>query len=73
VCRLLSIASVARPVRTHCRASFACVARLAACCSRMSRVSRMSITGVAASARDNKLFSRINTHVNNVNSSYHIF
>jgi hypothetical protein len=36
-------------------------------------VSRVDHVCRAASARDNKLFSRINTHVNNVNSSGHIF
>ena len=36
-------------------------------------VSRVDHVCRAASARDNKLFSLINTHVNNVNSSGHIF
>jgi hypothetical protein len=38
--RLVSFASVARVVRTRCRAPFACVARLAACRLRVSHVVR---------------------------------
>jgi hypothetical protein len=41
--------------------------------SRVARISRVDHVCRAASARDNKLFSRINTHVNNVNSSGLIF
>jgi hypothetical protein len=36
--------------------------------SRVTRISRVDHVCRAASARDNKLFSLINTHVNNVNS-----
>ena len=36
--RRVSFASVARVVGTHCRVLFACVGRLAACRSRVSRV-----------------------------------
>jgi hypothetical protein len=50
------------------RVPFTHVARLAAHRSRVSRVSCR-----VASARDNKLFLLINTHVGNVNSSGHIF
>jgi hypothetical protein len=39
--RRVSFASVARVVRTPCRVPFACVARLAACRSRVSRVVRV--------------------------------
>jgi hypothetical protein len=41
--------------------------------SRVARISRVDHVCRAASARDNKLFSFINTHVNNVISSGHIF
>ena len=51
-----------------CRVPFArVVTRRVRASSRDDHVCR------AASARDNKLFSLINTHVNNVNSSGHIF
>jgi hypothetical protein len=46
--------------RSPCRASFA-------------RISRVGGTGRTTSARDNKLLSLTNTHVNNVNLSGHIF
>jgi hypothetical protein len=46
--------------RSPCRASFA-------------RISRVGSTGCTTSARDNKLLSLTNTHVNNVNLSDHIF
>jgi hypothetical protein len=41
--------------------------------SRVTRISRVDHVCRATSARDNKLFSFINTNVNNVNSSCHIF
>jgi hypothetical protein len=46
-----------------------------ACCRRglFARISRVDHVCRAASTLDNKLFSPINTHVNNVNSSCHIF
>jgi hypothetical protein len=50
-----------------CRAS--CCALLA----HVAHISRVDHECHAASARDNKLFSLINTQVNNVNSSGHIF
>jgi hypothetical protein len=40
------------------------------CCARRRRAVRVCRE---TSARDNKLFLLINTHVNNVNSSDHIF
>jgi hypothetical protein len=52
------------------RVLFTCVARLVAHVARISRVNHVCR---AASARDKKLFSLINTHVNNVNSLGHIF
>jgi hypothetical protein len=68
------------------RAMFVCVARavlachaygscVMSCCSRHSRVSvaHAIFAYRALSARDNKLFSLIITHVNNINSSGHIF
>ena len=58
--RRVSFASVMRVVRTRCRAPFAGI-------SRVNHVCR------ATFERDIKLFSRINTHVNNVNLSGHIF
>jgi hypothetical protein len=39
----------------------------------LPRVVSACLVGRAASARDNKLFSLIDTHVNNVNSSGRIF
>ena len=65
---------------TSCRTRTVCVpqccfARVVACRSRVSRVllSRVVHFCRAVSARDNKLFSLINTHVNNINLSGHIF
>jgi hypothetical protein len=54
-----------------------CVVRSRACCF-ACRVSRVLLSRVihfcrAVSARDNKLFLLINTHVNNVNLLGHIF
>ena len=54
---------VARLSRVSCRALLTHVAR----------ISYVDHGYSAASARDNKWFSIINTHVNNVNSSGHIF
>jgi hypothetical protein len=51
---------VVRVCHASYHASFACI-------SRVDHVSH------AASAHDNKLFSHINTHVNNINSSGLIF
>ena len=68
--------SGARVVRARC---FAVIrvpfARHRHSLARSCRVfgSRVDHACRAASARDNKLFSFINTHVNNVNSSGHIF
>jgi hypothetical protein len=61
-----------------CHTSFACVAcaiymcRLP-CRASLALISRVDHVGRAASTRDNKLFSLIITHVNNVNMSGHIF
>jgi hypothetical protein len=63
-CSLTPFARVARVVRTRCRTSFACVACAIYTCRSPCHTSL---------ARDNKLFLLINTHVNNVNSSHHIF
>jgi hypothetical protein len=78
VCCLTSFACVAHVVRTRCRTLFACVACAIYMCRSPCRASLARITRVdhmcrATSTRDNKLFSLINTHVNNVNSSGHIF
>jgi hypothetical protein len=56
---------LSRALLAHRRYSFACSCRASGL--RVDHVCR------AASARDNKLFSLINIHVNNVNSSGHIF
>jgi hypothetical protein len=48
----------------------------ASCCvllAHVARISRVDYGCHAASARDNKLFSLINTQFNNVNLSGHIF
>ena len=77
-CRRASFARVARAVRTRCHTSFACVTcamytcRLP-CRTSLARISRVDHVCRVMSARDNKLFSLINTHVNKVNSSGHIF
>jgi hypothetical protein len=39
----------------------------------VARISRVDDAGRATSARDNKLFSLMNTHVNNVNLAGFIF
>jgi hypothetical protein len=76
--RRCSFACVARAVRTRCHTSFACIScaiytcRLA-CRASLARISHVDHMCRAESARDNKLFSLINTHVNKVNSSHHIF
>jgi hypothetical protein len=69
---------VVRVVRTRCHTSFVGVTRAVYTCRLPCHASLACILRVdhvcgAASARDNKLFSLINTHVSNVNSSGHIF
>jgi hypothetical protein len=72
-CRVLSRVLFARIVTCRLcvsRVPFTCATRLVthvACISFVDHVCR------ATSSRDNKLFSLINTHINNVNSSGHIF
>jgi hypothetical protein len=65
-------------VRAHCacrnavsRASSLVIHACRSCY--LHALSRVVHVCRAVSARDNKLFSLINTHVNNVNSSCHIF
>jgi hypothetical protein len=43
------------------------------CCASFARISRVDDAGRTTSARDNKLLSLTNTHINNVNMSGHIF
>jgi hypothetical protein len=69
---------VVRVLFVCCRTSFACVACAIYTCRLPCRaslvcISRVDHVGRAASKRDNKLFSLIITHVNNVNLSGHIF
>jgi hypothetical protein len=81
-CALLRVVRVVRArrhaVRAHCacrnavsRASSFVVHACRSCY--LHALSRVVHVCRAVSARDNKLFSLINTHVNNVNSSCHIF
>jgi hypothetical protein len=72
------LARVARVVRTRCHTSFACVACAIYACrspcrALLARISRVDHVFRATSVPDNKLFSLINIHVNNLNSSGHIF
>jgi hypothetical protein len=78
LCCRTSIARVARAVRTRCHTSSACVACATyACCSpcraSFARISCVDGAGHTTSARDNKLFLFIITHVNNNNLSGHTF
>jgi hypothetical protein len=62
--------------RTMFTRYFVCHSRVVYTSSRHSRVSRAAFVyhvGRAASARDNKLFLLIITHVNNVNMLGHVF
>jgi hypothetical protein len=77
-CRARCFACVARAIRTRCHMSCACVACVICTCrlphrASFARISRVDDVGRTTSARDNKLFSLMNTHVNNVNMSGHIF
>ena len=77
-CCHASFARVTRAVRTRCHTSFACVACATYSChspcrASFARISRVGGAGRTKSARDNKLLSLTNTHVNNVNLSGHIF
>jgi hypothetical protein len=55
-----------------CVACATCTCR-SPCHASFARISRVDDAGRTTSARDNKLFSLMNTHVNNVNLSGHIF
>jgi hypothetical protein len=71
-------ACVTRAVRTRCHTSFACVACAtyacrSPCCASFARISRVDDAGRTTSARNNKLFLLIITHVNNNNLSGHTF
>jgi hypothetical protein len=73
-----SIARGTRAVRTRCHTSSACVACATCACrspcrALFTRISRVDGTGRTTSARDNKLFLLIITHVNNNNLSGHTF
>jgi hypothetical protein len=77
-CCRASFARVARAVHTRHHTSFACVVCAAYSCrspcrASFARISRVDDAGRTTSARDNKLFTLTNTHVNNVNMSSHIF
>jgi hypothetical protein len=77
-CCRASFARVARAVRTRRHTLFACVTCATYSCrlpcrASFARISRVGGTGRTTSARDNKLLSLTNTHVNNVNLSAHIF
>jgi hypothetical protein len=77
-CCRASFARVARAVRTRRHTLFACVACgtyscRSPCRASFAHISRVDDAGRTTSARDNKLFSLTNTHVNNVNLSCHIF
>jgi hypothetical protein len=68
-CRARCFACVARAIRTRCHTSCACVACVICTCrlprrASLARISRVDHAGRAASARDDKLFSLIITHVN---------
>jgi hypothetical protein len=70
--------SFARAVRTRHHTLFACVACATYSCRSpchvsFARISRVGGTGRTTFARDNKLLSLTNPHVNNVNLSGHIF
>jgi hypothetical protein len=77
-CCRASFARVARAVRTRRHTLFACAACATYSCrspcrASFARISRVGGAGRMTSARDNKLLSLTNTHVNNVNLSSHIF
>jgi hypothetical protein len=77
-CGHVSFARVTRAVRTRCHTSFACVACAiytcrSSCRASFARIFRVDDAGRTTSARGNKLFFLIITHVNNVNLSGHIF
>jgi hypothetical protein len=68
-CRARCFVCVARAVRTRCHTSCACVACVICKCrlprrASLARISHVDHAGRATSARDNKLFSFIITHVN---------
>jgi hypothetical protein len=77
-CCRASFARVARAVRTCHHTSFACVVCATYSCrspfrASFTRISRVDDAGCTTFARDNKLFTLTNTHVNNINLSGHIF
>jgi hypothetical protein len=77
-CCRASFVRVTRAVRTRCHTSFTCVACAtytcrSPCCTSFAHISRVDDAGRTTSSRDNKLFSLMNTHVNNVNLSGFIF
>jgi hypothetical protein len=77
-CCRASFARVARAVRTRRHTLFVCVARATYSCrspcrASFARISCVGGTGRTTPARDNKLLSLTNTHVNNVNMLGHIF
>jgi hypothetical protein len=77
-CCRASFAHVARAVRTRRHTLFACVVCATYSCrspcrASFARITRVGGTDRKTSARDNKLLSLTNTHVNNVNLSDHIF
>jgi hypothetical protein len=77
-CCRASIERGTRAVRTRCHTSSACVACATYACrspcrASFTHISRVDGAGRTTSARDNKLFLLIITHVNNNNLSGHTF
>jgi hypothetical protein len=77
-CCRSSFVRATRVVHTCCHTSFACVACAAyacrsPCCTSFAHISCVDDTGRTTSARNNKLFSLMSIHVNNVNMSGLIF
>jgi hypothetical protein len=78
LCCHASIARGTRAVRTCCHTLSACVACATYACrspcrASFTRISRVDGAGHTTSARDNKLFLLIITHVNNNSLSGHTF
>jgi hypothetical protein len=76
--RVHAFARVTCAVRTRCHTSFACVVCAtytcrSPCCVSFARILRVDDAGRTTSARNNKLFLLIITHVNNINLSGHTF
>jgi hypothetical protein len=72
-CGSCTLPYVVRVLSRVCPRVVALFARCRTSGSRVARILRVDHACRAASAHDNKLFSLINSHVNNVNSSGHIF